>query len=140
VEPLGFIDGRRAFVRLANLLGPALSRLETPKPGPDGKVSEESAAAVFGSALGAILTTLKDEDLTYFENLFAARTFVKLPDGREPLLRDAIKAEHFAGSRLADYFGWLVFSLQVTYGDFFGDAWRKLGASRSQAVKANPSS
>lgn len=133
VEPLGFLDGRKAFVRLGNLLGPALSALDKREG-----ATEADAANAFYGAIGLLLATIKDEDLAYFEGLFSKRTTVTLPDGREPVLKDII-AEHFIGARFGDYFAWLAFALWGTYGDFFTVGLGKLGGLTSNLGKVKAS-
>lgn len=130
VEPLGFIDGRKAFVRLGNLLAPALTALETKKPKDDTE-----AGSVFFNALGSLLERLNDADLEYFQGLYAKRTTVKLPDGREPVLADILDT-HFTGKRFIDYFAWLGFAIWSTYGDFFTDALTKASDLPSALGKA----
>lgn len=116
VEPLGFLDGRRGLVRLSKLLGPALTALGSH----EGKVTEQALAG----ALGALVSNLTDEDLAYFQGLFEKRSEVEFPDGKRPLVGDAIRSGLFGGQpdkgSLLDFFAWLAFCLQVTYADFFG--------------------
>jgi len=121
VEPLGFTTGRKAFVRLSNLLGPALASLDTSKAS-----NEQAAKDAFFGAIGMFLSTLKDEDLAYFEGLYAPRTIVVMPDGKEPLLKDCLETL-FVGERFGDYFAWLGFAIWGTYGDFFTVGLSKLG-------------
>ncbi len=129
VEPLGFTTGRRVFVRLANLVGPALASLDT-SSAPKGDAT--AAASAFTEAIGRLLGGLRDEDLEFFQEAFAKRTRVHLDGGKAPVLADVIEV-HFAGDRFADFFEWLVFAFTVTYGDFFVGAWRKIQAALPSA-------
>lgn len=113
VEPLGFVEGRKALVKLTNVIGPALQSLD-----PRKSANQAEALEGFLAAIGTLLATLKDDDLVYFEGLYSKRTLVKLPDGREPVLRDVLE-QHFTGERFAHYFAWLGHALWGTYGDFF---------------------
>lgn len=129
VEPLGFLDGRKAFVRLVNLIGPALSKFES------GKMEETGAAAI-----GQLLTSIKDEDLQYFQELFQGRTIVVLPEGREPVLKDILK-DHFQGDRFGDYFLWLGHCLWVCFGPFFKGLLKNagsLGLSQKASASISP--
>lgn len=136
VEPLGFVAGRKAFVKLANLLGPALGSFDAAPKGADGKVSESDAGAALTSAIGKFLATVRDDDLTYFQDLFAKRTTIHLPDGKSPVLHGVLE-DHFTGN-LGAYFSWLAFAIEATYADFFGDAWRKIAAALPGKLAAKP--
>lgn len=145
VEPLSFPDGRKAFVRLSNLIGPALESLASAARASEGKdeTDEDAWWSAIGGALGGLLRTLKDEDLIYFETLYAKKTWVKHPpddDGlvKEPLLAKILN-DHFAG-HLDEYFSWLVFCIKSTFGSFFADAWRKATALSAKEKTAAPSS
>lgn len=127
VELLGFREGRRVFVKLANILGPSLSRLELGK-GP----------AAGTEALGALFGALQDEDLGYFEGVFSPRTTLRLPSGKEPLLRDAIELGHFDGKRFADFFKWLAFCFEANYADFLGEMMPLLKNGGVQGKSAKP--
>jgi hypothetical protein len=136
VEPLGFVDGRKLFVRLLNILGPSMasmdSKVEDGTPG-----AQEAAVNAFWGGIGKLLTSVKDEDLVHLEALFKVRTTVVLPPNDqgqvlEPVLRDIMYPKdgpgHFAGDRFLDYFQWLAFCLKVTYGPFFSGAWTKMAS------------
>jgi hypothetical protein len=136
VEPLGFVAGRKAFVRLANLLGPALGSFDAAPKGVDGKVTEADAGAALTKAIGGLLATIRDEDLIYFQDLFSKRTTVHLADGKSPVLAGVLE-EHFTGN-LGAYFSWLAFAIEATYADFFGDAWRKIAGALPGKRAAKP--
>lgn len=128
VAPIGALDGKKAFVRLGNVIGPALNAL---KLDPNG--SPEDAIGAFASSIGNLLTSLKFEDLEYFERLFAPQTRVRLSPDREPKLSDI--PEHFApaGGHFDHYIPWLVHALDVNFGEVFRGAWRANVAKFSAA-------
>lgn len=136
VEPLGAIDGKKAFIRLGNVIGPALHALKLAP----GSTAEETIGA-FAGALGGLLSNLKYEDLEYFEKLFSPKTTVVYTDdeGRErsPLLKDL--PDHFApaAGRFDQYIPWLVHALDVSFGEVFRGAWRANVAKLSGAIKAS---
>lgn len=68
-------------------------------------------------AAGAVLEKLTAEEIKYYVNLFAGRTFVVCPDGREPVLKDVL-ATHFAG-RYGDMIEWLRFCFETNFKSFF---------------------
>jgi hypothetical protein len=139
VEPLGARSGRSVFVRLCNMLAPGISALDPTsaitelagKSEPGTKVGLES----FMAGLGKMLGSLKDADLEYLEGQFAGRTTVSLPDGKAPVLAHILDG-HFTGPRFKDYFLWLYFCLEATYGDFFGEAWNMATAKAAKQVQA----
>jgi hypothetical protein len=124
VEPLGFRDGRNAFLRLTKLLGPVLTHLDTK----GAKANTEAAWAVFFSGLGELLQSLSPEDLDYFEGLYKSRSIVKTPEGKILALKDeGVMDNLFSGPRFGHYFFWLGVAIWGTYGDFFTESFGRLG-------------
>ena len=80
--------------------------------GKDGKVVTKDFD------LGDLFTrlTLDEEDLTYFCDAFAEKTFVVQPDGKMPRLDNVFDA-HFAGHYI-DLVQWLAFAVRVNFADF----------------------
>jgi hypothetical protein len=76
-------------------------------------------------AVGAIAQKLTAEEVKYYVTLFAARTEVILPDGKEPYLKE-ILAVHFAG-RYGDLIDWLRFCFEVNFRDFFAKVRERIG-------------
>jgi hypothetical protein len=123
VTPLTAIPGRRAFVRLAKAVGPALGAAAGVKEGDD--------AGMF-AAFAGLVAHLSEDDVDYFCDLFAANTTVKMGD-KEPSLADIFDV-HFAG-RYLDMFRWLAFSVATNFGDFFAGLRAK---AQAQAVAEAP--
>ena len=109
VKQLDAITGRKAFVRLCNILGPVFANAEQLQ-------NENDAAALFG----AFASSLKEADMDHFCEMFGARTEVTpLAGGGEP--RTLVKLffmEHFAGNYM-EMLEWLAFCLQVNFESFF---------------------
>lgn len=103
VTQLDALKGRKAFVKLANVLGPAF-RLAT------------SSQAVIGS----LLSGLREEDLEHFCDIFAANTCVSGGEhgDKAPVLTKALFMTHFAGDYGA-MFEWLVFCVETNFSSFF---------------------
>jgi hypothetical protein len=114
VTQLGFKAGRAAMVRLTKVLGPIFGRL---LDGSDGK--SVSAQGVAG-ALYELSERLSEDDLSYLCELFGDKTIAVMDDGRRPSLVPKFMEEHFAG-HYGEMIKWLVFCLEVNYGDFIAD-------------------
>jgi hypothetical protein len=102
VTQFGAIVGRREFVKLANLLGPAF-RLA-------GNVE---------AGLGNLLSNLDPAELDRICTLYAGQTRVTGGsfEDKTPLLKDVFDT-HFAGN-YCDMFEWLVFCIVTNYSSFF---------------------
>jgi hypothetical protein len=137
VEPLGAKSGRSVFVRLCNIIAPGVAALDPTSAITElaGKADTKVGLDSFMAGLGKLLGSLKDSDLEYLEGMFEGRTTVALPDGRSPVLKDCLDS-HFVGSRFKDYFLWLAFCLEATYGDFFADAWALATTKAAKQVQA----
>ncbi len=92
VTQLGAITGSKVFVRLLRMIGPAFV----------GKNAD----------LGRIFESLKEEDVQFLYDTFAPLTFIP---GVGQL--DKSFDFHFVGRYMA-MVQWLIFCLQVNYGDF----------------------
>lgn len=110
VTQLDAITGKRAALRFARAVGPALAAIA------EGK--SEAAAVV------SLTSSMTEEDLDYFCDIFAKSTSVVLANGKEPQLAP-IFGVHFAGNYRA-MMEWLLFCAVVNFGNF-------LGASQSDA-------
>jgi hypothetical protein len=89
-------------------------------------------------AVGAIAEKLTAEEIKYYVNLFASRTEVIFPDGREPYLKD-ILAIHFAG-RYGDLVEWLHFCFEVNFRDFFDKIRARIGPLVKRLMQSESSS
>lgn len=137
VEPLGARAGRSVFVRLCNIIAPGVAALDPTSAITElaGKADTRVGLDSFMAGLGKLLGSLKDSDLEYLEGVFEGRTTVTLPNGQQPVLKDCLDG-HFTGPRFKDYFLWLGFCLEATYGDFFGDAWAMATSKAAKQVQA----
>lgn len=126
VFPLTAIPGRRAFVRLAKALGPALGVAATVKEG-----DETGMVNAFARLMGA----LSEDDVDYFCDLFAQSTTVRMGKD-EPKLFDIFDI-HFAG-RYMEMFRWLAFCVGVNYGDFFAGLRKAKAESAAQNTPQDP--
>jgi len=124
VTQLDALSGRKLFIRLAKIAGPALGEFDT-------KDAQKSIAAV----LGKIAASLSDEDMDAFCDVLAKTTEVAGGEynQRSPQLADVF-ALHFAGKYL-EMFQWLAFALEVNFGDFFS---RALGSGALAAKQPAP--
>ena len=102
--------GRREFVKLANLLGPAFG-----------------AATSIQAGIGKALSSLDPKELDRLCDVFGAQTRVTgatiadkdgTPLTPGPLLTGKFFGEHFAGN-YCDMFEWLVFCVTANYASFF---------------------
>ncbi len=108
--------GRRAFMRLTKLIGPAMVQLQS-----SGKLDDK-----IEKAITQLVDRLGEDDVDYFCDLFASMTSVSggdLKANAEPQL-DAIFSVHFAG-RYLEMLQWLIFSMKVNFASFFG-GWAAL--------------
>ena len=120
VTPLSAIPGRRVFVRLAKVLGPAVAKGASVK-GDDSQATIEAFAGLMGA--------LSEDDIDFFCDTFAASTTVRL-NGKEPDLAGIFDL-HFAGNYL-EMFRWLAFCVEVNFGDFFAGLRRKVETAAPQ--------
>lgn len=119
VSQLGAIKGRSVMLRLTKCLGPALV----------GLASRETLKASIPDLLANM--DIEEEDLTYFCDSFAEKTFVVTPDGKMPRL-DNVFDLHFAG-RYMEMIQWLGFCLEVNYAGFFRGAADRVAAAQPSA-------
>lgn len=131
VEPLGFLSGRKVFVKVLNIMGPSFASLED-KPG-----SPEDGLKALGGMIGGLMERVSDADLEYLDSVFAPKTMVVTGDGKIIKLAEHLEA-HWSARPITEYFTWLAFCLEATFGDFFGVLPLKSGASPSAPVKGNP--
>jgi hypothetical protein len=122
VTQLNALVGRKALVRLAKFLGPALAAATK------GDVTD---------ALARVAESLSEDDFEYFCDLFAEKTVVTGGeyDG-EPDLH-LIFDEHFAGEYL-EMVQWLAFAFQVNFASFFSGAAAQM--AKAKAAAGNTSS
>ncbi len=108
VSQLGAVKGRAVFLRIVKLVGPAIASVVK-----GGKIDMKNVD------LGDLFkrVELTEEDLTFFCDAFAEKTFVVLPDKKAPRL-DHVFDAHFAG-KYGDMMQWLVFCVSVNFADFF---------------------
>jgi hypothetical protein len=114
------LEGRRAFARLARLLGPALAAMAT------------GQGADVGGALGRLVENLKDEDMDYFCDLFGKHCTVDYPKGRVSV--GEIFPIHFAGNYGA-MMKWVLFNLELNFGSFFDEMGLRLRAPQAPAAE-----
>lgn len=121
VTQLDAIRGRRAFVRLTKILGPAIAA---------GGTKGDSAA------FEAFFDHLSEAEMDYFCDLFADVTAVSGGsfDKRAPQLKD-IFLTHFAGD-YASMMSWLIFCVEVNFSSFFAS----VGSLFAQLVGGNQAS
>ncbi|MBS2020454.1 MAG: hypothetical protein JST00_46785 [Deltaproteobacteria bacterium] len=125
VTQLDAVKGRRAFMRLMKVVGPAYSK---------------GATSGIEGALEDLVSRLSEDDVDHFCDVFAKTTQVSggdLTEGREPFLRD-IFMFHFAG-RYLEMVQWLVFCCEVNFASFFAQA-ASLLAAPAAAAKAESAS
>lgn len=123
VKALDAVTGRKAFVKLVNMLGPSF------KDGMDD-------AAVFAE----LAHTIKPEDMDHFCKLFGARTEVSGPgiaEGSTRTLTEVFFMEHFA-SNYFDMLEWLAFCLKVNFESFFR-GMQRLQKDLRPKVETSPS-
>lgn len=113
---LDAVRGRRVFMRLARIVGPAFAEM-------GGSQDETGLARAFGVAI----KNLSEDDLDYFCDVFADATTVTggKYGAKAPLLKDVFSL-HFAAN-YGDMTAWLVFCMKVNFGSFFGSAAQLVG-------------
>lgn len=126
VQQLGALKGHQVLMRLLKCIGPALEGLE------GKKLSEE----VLAGMLAKVVSELDEGAVDYFCDAFAGSTTVLMPDGKAPFLNHVFDV-HFAGKYL-DLAKWLVFCMEVNFGDFFGEALKS--AAKKSALPAKKKS
>jgi len=114
VTQLDAVRGSKAALRLAKVVGPALSAY-----------SGEDAES---KAISALLSNLEEKDFDYLrETLSSATTVAGGKYGeREPALDDVF-AVHFAGN-YGEMIGWLAFAVKVNFASFFSGVGELLSA------------
>lgn len=135
VHPLAFKKGRKVLLRLSNLLGPAIARLERID------VSKGLGAVLdteIGPALGTLLSSLRDEDLEYFEEAFLEKTLVRL-EGTENLVALKLNQEAVFGANYRAYLAWLAFCFTVNFGGFLPGGRTGTGAATRDGQRQAPS-
>lgn len=114
VTQLGALKGSKVFVRVLKVLGPAFA-------------SKDPAAFFDG---------LKEEDVEYLCSTFSPMTFVK--GGQFPGPLDKTFDFHFAG-RYGALVQWLLFCVQVNFGDFLKGKGLGLGVGAPKASSGSDS-
>lgn len=125
-SPLTGKKATKVFVRLCNVIGPAVKGIDL---GAAMQEDEAGAAASFMSGIAEALMSLKDVDLEYLIDMFAANCTVMLEPGKVPVV--AHLGESFWGITVpfTDVFPWLFFCIQTNYADFLdGKSEALLGA------------
>ena len=107
---------RALFIKLGNVLGPAISKaISDGSQGDDVKIGGKQ----FGSALGSLFTTLTDEDFDYVQKKVLDNTSWQNDQGHYVVLAGIADA-HF-GSDLARLMRLMFEYLSFQYGDFVKD-------------------
>jgi len=101
VTQLGAVTGRKVFAKLMGLVGPAMAVAAG-----EGGVEK---------ALASLFSGLDDANMDYFCDQFAPNTMVST-GGKLFKLSDIFDL-HFAGN-YGELASWLLFSLEVNFGDF----------------------
>lgn len=121
---LDAVVGRRLFVRLLKVLGPAARALE-----------EGSSLSMVASLAGGALESLPPELLDELCDLFARQTQLVL-DGREPFLDQAKDGpdsfKRFFAGRYMLLLSWVWANLEYNYADFLGEHSRMRVALRAR--------
>ena len=135
LELSGFLDARKALVRLGNIVAPAIAAAAL-KDGAKTVASDATVGQIIGALSGGIstlLARLSDDDFDYFTNLFAPRTRVKEGDKEWSLAKKGV-ADHFDSVPMIEFYEWLAFCFEANFADFFADAAKRL----SGALPQNP--
>ena len=117
-QPLTGKKTIKVFVRLCNVLGPVVKGIDV------AALAQESEEAAIGAIMGGVseaLVSLKDEDLEYLTDMFAANCLVTLEPGKNPTV--AQLGEQWWGFKVpfGDWLAWLMFCIQTNYADFLGE-------------------
>jgi hypothetical protein len=124
VTQLDALRGRREIVRLAKVIGPALS------------VADKGEEA----ALAKLVEALSVDEFDHFCEVLSEQTVVTggAHGELEPQLSDVF-AEHFAGNYL-EMVQWLAFALGVNFGSFFAGAVEKIAQQAKKGARSNTAS
>lgn len=109
VSPLGFKQGRKAFVRLSKAVGPALAA---------AKSLEDLKGSNVTAMLEKLVREIDDEDLEWFSDVFGKVTRFSREGDKWPFLTDSNRELLFQG-RIMLFLKWLAFSLEVQFSDFY---------------------
>jgi hypothetical protein len=107
-------EGLPVNALLLRVLGPAVATLAGELP--DARSLADMPWAALAKAFNSAIYNLDAKDLRTLVDAFAPKTWVKLPDGKEPLLSDVFDL-HFAGKYVRMY-RWLAFCLECNFADF----------------------
>ena len=135
VTQLDGIKGRRNFVKLANVLGPAMKLVA-----PNVKSLGDVKLALMAASV-SLLADLKAEDLDHFCDLFGETTTLEgpgIPEGNKPLLKGQLFMTHFAGNYFA-MFEWLSHCISANYARFFSEIAALLSQHTATEVPAKAS-
>ena len=108
VTPLGAIEGRRVFAKLAQLMGGMVGMIAA-----GGKADMVKGFQAFAESC-------TPDVMDFFCDTFSKVTQVHMPDGKVPYLKD-IFDDHFADNYSA-MVEWLAFCLEVNFASFLGGA------------------
>lgn len=115
VTQLGAKKGRAVLIRLAKVIGPAISAL----------VSADDFESAAGPALTNLCSQLNEDDFAYISDTMADCTklvqIATTSDGQKEI-KTALSSlfdDHFRG-RYLPMMQWLVFTLEVNFLDFLG--------------------
>jgi hypothetical protein len=122
VQELPAKDARQVARRVVNAMGAALK--ETAKPGIEGL---EIQVAMVG-AIGAVFEKLDEPTLEWITTTFMKQTLVERESGTEEFipLKEVEALVFGGGAGLKRWARWLRFSVEMTCGDFFADAFASL--------------
>lgn len=133
VTPLGFVQGRRLFVRLSKALGPGLVALA------GGAASLASLDLVTVSR--DLIQNLDDAELEHMAETLGEVTRYWPADNpkAKPYLHKDARETLFSGSILL-FFRWLAFACEVQFSDFFDMLRRALAAKAPAPGASTPAS
>lgn len=133
VTPLGFVAGRRLFVRLTKALGPGLVALA------GGAASLASLDLVTVSR--DLIASLDDAELEYMAETLGEVTRFWPADSpkAKPYLDKGNREVLFSGSILL-FFRWLAFACEVQFSDFFAMLRRAFAAKQADPGASTPAS
>ncbi len=139
ITQLPFGASQRLLTRLMRVVGPVLAELAAGVK--DGKANLESDLTelmpTFGPAVEKLCASLGDDDLDFLFKTLAGHSEVSLSEGKWVNLKDVMEME-FAGE-FPHAIKWLVESLKVNFGNFFGDRGLLGRAGAPAKEKAAPS-
>lgn len=129
ISPMSFDISREALIRFGKICGPFIANLATARGG-----DEASKHEAVKNAIQAIVALVSNEDLKYFDSVFAPRTKYIDHEGKEIYLKPVLVV-HF-DDKLDAYFQWLRECILINWSKAFSTLLGKVATPTGEVAPA----